>query len=98
VPIILKSGRLKPLEPEGLVQACNGIALPLPAIYAVYPSGMQLPEVGHIMWSKCEGAENNIFWAKIWKWGTLFFFCVFENFQPPATKQMRTALFCVVTL
>jgi len=29
VPIVLKSGSLKLLEPSGLVQACNGIALPL---------------------------------------------------------------------
>jgi hypothetical protein len=29
VPIVLKSGILKLLEPSGLVQAYNGIALPL---------------------------------------------------------------------
>jgi hypothetical protein len=28
VPIVLKSGSLKLLEPSGSVQACNGIALP----------------------------------------------------------------------
>jgi hypothetical protein len=28
VPIVSKSGSLKLLEPSGLVQACNGIALP----------------------------------------------------------------------
>jgi len=28
VPIVLKSGSLKLLEPSGPVQACNGIALP----------------------------------------------------------------------
>jgi len=28
VPIVLKSGSLNLLEPSGLVQACNGIALP----------------------------------------------------------------------
>jgi len=28
VPIVLKSGNLKLLEPSGPVQACNGIALP----------------------------------------------------------------------
>jgi len=28
VPIVLKSGSLILLEPSGLVQACNGIALP----------------------------------------------------------------------
>jgi hypothetical protein len=28
--IVLKSGSLKLLEPSGPVQACNGIALPLP--------------------------------------------------------------------
>jgi hypothetical protein len=32
VPIVLKSGTLKLLEPSGPVQACNGIALPLPYI------------------------------------------------------------------
>jgi hypothetical protein len=30
VPIVLKSGSLNLLEPYGPVQACNGIALPLP--------------------------------------------------------------------
>ena len=30
VPIVLKSGSLNLLETSGLVQACNGIALPLP--------------------------------------------------------------------
>jgi len=30
VPIVLKSGSLKLLEPSGPAQACNGIALPLP--------------------------------------------------------------------
>jgi hypothetical protein len=30
VPIVLKSGSLNLLEPSGLVQACNGIDLPLP--------------------------------------------------------------------
>jgi len=30
VPIVLKSGRLKLLEPSRPVQACNGIVLPLP--------------------------------------------------------------------
>jgi len=30
VPIVLKSGSLNLLEPSGPVQACNGIALPLP--------------------------------------------------------------------
>jgi hypothetical protein len=29
VPIVLKSGSLNLLEPSGLVQVCNGIALPL---------------------------------------------------------------------
>ena len=29
MPIVLKSGSLKLLEPSGPVQACNGIALPL---------------------------------------------------------------------
>ena len=30
MPIVLKSGSLNLLEPSGLAQACNGIALPLP--------------------------------------------------------------------
>ena len=30
MPIVLKSGNLNVLEPSGPVQACNGIALPLP--------------------------------------------------------------------
>jgi len=30
VPTVLKSGSLNLLEPSGPVQACNGIALPLP--------------------------------------------------------------------
>ena len=30
MPIVLKPGRLNLLEPSGPVQACNGIALPLP--------------------------------------------------------------------
>jgi hypothetical protein len=33
VPIVLKSGSLKLLEPSEPVQACNGIALPLPLPY-----------------------------------------------------------------
>jgi hypothetical protein len=30
VPIVLKSGSINLLEPSGSLQACNGIALPLP--------------------------------------------------------------------
>ena len=30
VPIVLKPGNLNPLQPSGPVQACNGIALPIP--------------------------------------------------------------------
>jgi hypothetical protein len=33
VPIVMKSGSLDLLEPSGSVQACNGIALPLPSGY-----------------------------------------------------------------
>jgi hypothetical protein len=33
VPIFLKSGSLNLLEPSGSVQACNGIAIPLPYLY-----------------------------------------------------------------
>jgi hypothetical protein len=32
VPIVLKSGSLKLLEPSGPVKACNGNALPLPLL------------------------------------------------------------------
>jgi hypothetical protein len=32
VPIVLKSGSLNLLDPSGPVQACNGIALPLPYV------------------------------------------------------------------
>jgi hypothetical protein len=35
VPIVLKSGSLRLLEPSGPVKACNGIALPLPFIYSL---------------------------------------------------------------
>jgi len=33
VPIVLKSWNLNVLEPSGPVQACNGIAVPLPFTY-----------------------------------------------------------------
>jgi hypothetical protein len=33
VPIVLKNGSLNLLEPYGHIQACNGIALPLPLPY-----------------------------------------------------------------
>jgi len=35
VPIVLKSGSLNLLEPSGPVQACNGIALPLPYLFCI---------------------------------------------------------------
>ena len=35
--IVLKSGSLNLLEPSGPVQACNGIALPLPYSNGVSP-------------------------------------------------------------
>jgi len=35
MPIVLKSGSLKLLEPSGPGQACNGIALPLPVYVLV---------------------------------------------------------------
>jgi len=42
VPIVLKSGNLKQLEPPGPVQACNGIALPFyplnsPSVSSTHP-------------------------------------------------------------
>ena len=42
VPIVLKSGSLRLLEPSGPVQACNGIALPLPL-----PEYNRFPFVDH---------------------------------------------------
>ena len=46
VPIVLKPGSLKLLEPSGPVQACNGVALELPFnIFEVQPpcsSGLYL--------------------------------------------------------
>ena len=36
MPIVLKSGSLNLLEPSGPVQACNGIALPLPLLVISY--------------------------------------------------------------
>jgi len=36
VLIVLKSGILNLLEPPGPVQACNGIALPLPYLYLIF--------------------------------------------------------------
>jgi hypothetical protein len=54
VPIVLKSGSLNLLEPSGPVQACNGIALPLPLqyIYIQYTSEDQdgrIPKLTAIM-------------------------------------------------
>jgi len=46
VPTVLKSGSLNLLEPSGPVQACNGIALPLPF---------------YCFLSKCKWAKNK-FW------------------------------------
>jgi len=37
MPIVLKSGSLNLLESTGSVQACNGIALPLPFTVSWYP-------------------------------------------------------------
>jgi len=51
VPIVLKSGSLNLLEPSGPVQACNGIALPLP-LPLEYELGMipsLLPVEGRII-------------------------------------------------
>jgi hypothetical protein len=38
MPIVLKSGSLNLLERSGPVQACNGIAVPLPAKYEIQNS------------------------------------------------------------
>jgi hypothetical protein len=50
VPIILNSGSLNLLEPSGLVQACNGIALPLPLLdnIGVRMKGIPLPLLDNI--------------------------------------------------
>jgi len=37
VLIVLKSGSLNLLEPSGPLQACNGIALPLPLLHYIRP-------------------------------------------------------------
>ena len=47
VPIVLKSGSLNPLEPSGPLQACNGIALPLPLLLnnqRIYPGNLKSSE------------------------------------------------------
>jgi hypothetical protein len=44
VPIVLKSGGLNLLEPSGPVQACNGIALPLPLPFNISRRGM-VPQI-----------------------------------------------------
>jgi hypothetical protein len=55
VPIVLKSGSLNLLKPSGAVQACNGIALPLPfkcllCIYVLPQDGPRRPKhVGEII-------------------------------------------------
>jgi hypothetical protein len=38
VPIVLKCGSLKLQEPSGHIEACNGIALPLPLLILCNPS------------------------------------------------------------
>jgi len=53
VPIVLKSGSLNLLEPLGPVQACNGIALPIPfsekgaEYFTVLGPGMDVYELNH---------------------------------------------------
>ena len=42
VPIVLKSGSLNLLELSGPVQACNGIALPLPLPFTLVPPCLTL--------------------------------------------------------
>ena len=42
MPTVLKSGSLNLLEPSGPVQACNGIALPLPLHFCPYNSHSSL--------------------------------------------------------
>jgi len=54
VPIVLKSGSLKLLEPFGLVQACNGITL---SLYYSLRSRYHSCEVGvtrEIYFTRCE--------------------------------------------
>jgi hypothetical protein len=40
VLIVLKSGRLNLLGPLGPLQACNGIALPLPLLFLIFNDNM----------------------------------------------------------
>jgi len=60
MPIVLKSGRLNLLELSGPVQACNGIALPVPLLFndAAYSSGYIRRMVGLL-------ANNEL--ERIWK-------------------------------
>jgi len=45
VLIVLKFGSFNLLEPSRLVQACNGIALPLPATYNEHSHGQTFKEI-----------------------------------------------------
>jgi len=48
VPIVLKSGSLNLLEPSGPVEACNGIALPLP-LPLYYDARIHEHQVGYLL-------------------------------------------------
>jgi hypothetical protein len=68
VPIVLKSGSLKLLEPSRLVQACNGIAVPFynkpylsllnPHLSHLYPPTKFLKSVFNI----------DLFTSRLYKW------------------------------
>ena len=65
MPIVLKSGSLNLLEPSGIVQACNGIALPLQCNEAT-TDGITVMTVWHqrcnnkMIKKKCERKSSTI--------------------------------------
>jgi hypothetical protein len=50
VPIVLKSGSFNLLEPSGPVEACNGIALPIP-FYIKYKQMRVFNFIFHLLWT-----------------------------------------------
>ena len=58
MPTVLKSGNLNLLEPSGPVQACNGIALPLP--YVVYSTLLPVWRAATARHSEVQGLVQNV--------------------------------------
>ena len=54
MPTVLKSGNLNLLEPSGPVQACNGIALPLPLVVTLGTAACPAPNFSRVV----EGGSN----------------------------------------